>query len=91
MVLKVKLVSLKHKIPSDVSVVLETYKENPRNLDVQPLDGPVYVNSKTEIVYEMKNLIIQESNIPLVWYGTKVKLESLKHNIAFDLFVVLEM
>ena len=51
MVLKVKLVSLKHNVPFDFSVVLETYKENPRNLDVKPLDGPKYVNTMTEIVY----------------------------------------
>lgn len=57
MVLKVKLVSLKHNIPFDFSVVLETYKENPRNLDLKPLDGPKYVNTMTEIVY---NFFIKE-------------------------------
>lgn len=38
--LMVKLVSLKHNIPSNLFVVFDTYKENPRNLAVKPLDGP---------------------------------------------------
>ena len=36
----VKLVSLKHNIPSNLFIVFDTYKENPRNLAVKPLDGP---------------------------------------------------
>ena len=40
MVLKLKLVSSKHKVPSDFSVVLEIYRENPRNLGAKPLAGP---------------------------------------------------
>ena len=40
MVLCVKLVSLKHRTPSDLLVVLEMYKENPRNLPVNPPDRP---------------------------------------------------
>ena len=39
-VLSVKTVSLKHRCPSDLSVVLETYNENPRNLEVKPFAGP---------------------------------------------------
>ena len=34
-VLNVNLLSLKHNFPSDLFVVLETYKENPKNLDVK--------------------------------------------------------
>ena len=40
MVLCVKLVSLKHRTPSDLLVVLEMYKENPRNLPAYPLGTP---------------------------------------------------
>ena len=39
-VFKVKLVSLKHKVPSALFVVLETYKEKPKNLGVKPFEGP---------------------------------------------------
>ena len=38
MVLKVKLLSLKQKVPSDLLVVFETYKENPKNLDLKLSD-----------------------------------------------------
>lgn len=37
----VKLVSLKHSIPSNLSVVLETYTENPRNNRVKILEEPI--------------------------------------------------
>lgn len=39
-VLRVKTLSLKHTYPSDLSVVLETYNENPRKLGVKPFEGP---------------------------------------------------
>ena len=32
MVLKVKFLSSKHNVPSDLSVVFDMYNENPRNL-----------------------------------------------------------
>ena len=40
MVANVNLVSWKHNVPSDFLVVLDIYKEKPRNLVVNPLDGP---------------------------------------------------
>ena len=43
-VYKVKLWSLKHSTPSDLSVVLDTYKENPRNRGVKPFLGPTNKN-----------------------------------------------
>ena len=39
-VLNVKCLSLKHNVPSAFCVVLETYKENPKNLGVKPLNIP---------------------------------------------------
>lgn len=33
----VKFSSLKHRLPCNLSVVLETYTENPKNLAVYPL------------------------------------------------------
>ena len=38
-VLSVKRVSLKHNVPSDRFVVLETYSENPRTLCVKGFEG----------------------------------------------------
>ena len=40
MVDTLKFSSLKHRVPSDLSVVLEIYTENPRNLGVKPFVGP---------------------------------------------------
>ena len=40
MVSRVNLVSWKHNVPSDLLVVLDIYKEKPRNLVVKPLEGP---------------------------------------------------
>lgn len=36
----VKLLSLKHKTPSALSVVLDTYTENPMNRGAKPFPGP---------------------------------------------------
>ena len=44
MVFNVKLVSMKYKIPSDLSVELVTNTENPRNLPVKPLCVPKQSN-----------------------------------------------
>ena len=44
MVFNVKLVSFKHRVPSDVSVELETNTENPRNLPVKLLCVPKQSN-----------------------------------------------
>ena len=41
MVLEVKMESLKHRVPWDLSDVLEMYKENPRNVCVYGLEGPM--------------------------------------------------
>ena len=41
MVLNVKFVSLKHNVPPSLCVVSDTYKENPRNRDVKPLNIPL--------------------------------------------------
>ena len=41
MVSSVKLVSLKHKIPCNISVVLDTYTENPRKWIVKVFEEPV--------------------------------------------------
>lgn len=40
MVLLLYLLSLKHKIPCDISVVLDIYTENPKKDDVIELYGP---------------------------------------------------
>ena len=45
-VLSVKCVSLKHWKPSDFFVVLETYKEKPRNRCVKPFVGPSLKNKR---------------------------------------------
>lgn len=48
-VLNEKVVSLKHTIPSDLFVVLDTYKVNPKNLDVklsEEFDCPEKMNKK---------------------------------------------
>lgn len=45
MVPLVKLVSLKHSFPFDLTVVFDTYSENPRNLSVLPLLESVSIKS----------------------------------------------
>lgn len=45
---------LKHSVPSDIEVVFETYTENPKNLEVYPLD---------ESVSKLKHLINQFGNL----------------------------
>lgn len=42
MVSSVKMLSLKHRVPSNLSVVLETYTESPRKDGVNRFDAPVY-------------------------------------------------
>lgn len=39
-VLEENFLSLKHNIPCDISVVFDTYNENPRKDDVYSLEGP---------------------------------------------------
>lgn len=41
MVSSVKLLSLKHKIPCNLSVVLDTYTENPRKWFVKVFEEPI--------------------------------------------------
>ena len=45
MVLRLKWESLKHSDPCDVFVVFEMYRENPRNLEVNPFDSPEFHRS----------------------------------------------
>lgn len=40
MVSTVKMLSLKHRVPCKLSVVLDTYTESPRKEDVKRLDAP---------------------------------------------------
>ena len=60
MVLLVKEVSLKHNIPSDLFVVFDIYKENPRNLDVKSLEMPCRMKKN------MKSLFQKEINRPVL-------------------------
>ena len=55
MVLKVKLLSLKHKVPSDLFVVFETYNENPKNLDLKL--SVVFVGSENVNRKHVKSLL----------------------------------
>ena len=55
-VFKLKLLSLKHNVPSDLFVVLDTYKEKPKNLGAKPLEGPdgmkAHLNKQINRLYE---------------------------------------
>lgn len=48
MVSSVKMLSLKHRVPSNLSVVLDIYTESPRKDGVKRFDASVY-----EIPYEI--------------------------------------
>lgn len=42
MVSNVKMLSLKHRVPCNLSAVLDTYTESPRKDGVKRFDAPVY-------------------------------------------------
>lgn len=42
MVSSVKMLSLKHRVPCNLSVVLDTYTESPRKDGMKRLDAPAY-------------------------------------------------
>lgn len=58
MVSNVQLLSWKHKTPSDLSVVLDTYTENPINRAVKPFVGPKWTQKKSKTYNEKKQLCI---------------------------------
>lgn len=61
MVSSVKMLSLKHRVPCNMSVVLDTYTESPRKDGVKRLDAPAYELDNMLQKYRNKAKIIMNS------------------------------
>lgn len=55
----IKLLSLKHKVPCNLSVVLDTYTENPRKWFVKVFEEPVLEKMKFSLLINEKYGILK--------------------------------
>lgn len=55
----IKLLSLKHKVPCNLSVVLDTYTENPRKWFVKVFEEPIVEKMKFSLLINEKYGILK--------------------------------
>lgn len=94
MVSSVKLLSLKHKIPCNLSVVLDTYTENPRKWFVKVFEEPI--SEKNDIIttnkWKVCNFEISKKSKKITkWKKSKTKRKKkpskqLNYNLSDEIY-----